>query len=110
MTPPTCFYCEQPYSDPRGCEYVDDDPRPVAYGSETEGFADLRGWSSAALLSESDRCGDCGVERGELHHIACLAAECATCHHQFGLCAGVECDDVWRWSSGETHPARRPAA
>jgi len=26
--PPSCTYCERPYGDPRGCEYLDRDERP----------------------------------------------------------------------------------
>ena len=109
MSVPTCPYCARTFDDRRGCDFVDDDPRPLPYGSETEGYADLRGWTVADLTA-ADECADCGAPKGTDHHVECLRSECAACHHQFGLCGGTECDEVWRWSTGLEHPERRPAA
>lgn len=99
MTAPNCSYCERPLSDVRGCDYLDDDPRPLPFGDETEAYAGLRGLT-ARTLNPGPACIDCGVPRGALHHVACLKAECAKCHHQFGLCGGESCEDVWDWSTG----------
>lgn len=104
-----CPYCERPYSDARGCDYLDSDPTPLPFGEETAAFADLRGMT-LETLNPGHACADCEVMRGKLHHADCLKSECRACHHQFGFCGGRDCDEVWKWSTGETHPERRPAA
>ena len=81
MTAPVyaCDYCERPYSDPRGCEYLDDDPRPMRYGSECH------------PLSTGPTCRDCAAPKGTEHHAYCLATECADCHRQFH--PGMTCEE-----------------
>lgn len=105
MTTPTCSYCERPLSDPRGCEGADhDEPMPVPYGAESEAFASLWfvGGDALGRLLESDTCPDCGSPKGALHHVGCMHAECATCHGQFILCCGVDCDSARAWATGGT--------
>jgi hypothetical protein len=99
MSVPTCPYCERAFG-PTGCEYLDDDPRPLPYGDETDAYADLRGLT-AAQLTAAPTCWDCGVARGKLHHPDCLKSECGRCHGQFGLCGGVDCEEGRRWRIGE---------
>ena len=76
---PTCTYCERPFADARGCEYLEGDPAPVTYGHEQH------------PLSTSDRCRDCGAPIGTMHHVACLCSECAACHRQFH--PGLTCEE-----------------
>lgn len=101
MTEPTCPYCGRPLDDPRGCEYLDDDARPVTFGDESESFAGLFGLTPATL-NAGPACSDCATPRGKAHHTECLRSECPKCHHQFGLCAGVDCEAVWQWATGGT--------
>ncbi len=82
MTVPTCEFCDKPFADAAGCEYPEGYPRPVTYGSEKH------------PLSRSERCRECAVPRGRLHHLACLCSECEACGGQFGLCRGIECEEV----------------
>lgn len=104
MPTPTCPYCERAYSDRRGCEYLDSDPRPLPYGDETDAYAALRGLT-ARSMTQTPTCSDCAAPKGTLHHSTCLKAECSACHHQFGLCGGTDCDEVWQWSTGGSRPA-----
>ena len=73
---PTCEYCTRPYADPRGCEYLDDDTKPVKYGEELD------------PLSTTPTCRDCAAPLGTEHHVACTKAECPTCHGQWFGCFG----------------------
>lgn len=70
MSEPTCLYCERPYADPRGCEWLEGDPKPPTYGSECH------------PLSTGPTCYDCGTPREREHHAYCLATECTACHRQ----------------------------
>lgn len=105
MTAPACTYCSRPFTDLRGCDF-DEDPAPVLFGSESDAFADLFG-ANPAELNPGPECSDCGTPRGKAHHAECLKSECPSCHHQFGLCGSVDCDEVWAWSTGRggTHAA-----
>ena len=71
MTPPTCPYCNRPFSDPRGCDYLDGDERPMTYGTEQY------------PLSAEDTCRDCAASKGSEHHVECLCTECRACHRQW---------------------------
>lgn len=68
---PFCPYCERPYSDKRGCEYLDDDERPVRYGDEVHPF------------SVGPTCRDCATPQGKEHHVGCACTECPSCHNQW---------------------------
>ena len=76
----TCTYCERHFSDPRGCDYVDGDAKPMRYGSECH------------PLSLGPACYDCGAPKDTEHHAYCLATECPeSCHRQFH--PGMDCDE-----------------
>jgi len=77
--PPSCTYCERPYGDPRGCEYLDRDERPLTYGSELH------------PISAGPTCRDCGTPKGAAHHAYCLCTECPDCHRQFH--PGITCQE-----------------
>ena len=51
------------------------------------------GEEEGAPTEEGDRCGDCGVASGGIHHPDCDIQECPICHGQVGLC-GHEFDEV----------------
>lgn len=75
---PTCDYCTRSFTDPRGCEYLDADERPVVYGAELH------------PASESEVCRDCGAPKGTYHHVECLCTECPGCHRQWH--PGLTCE------------------
>ena len=100
MSAPICDHCGAEYTDPRGCDYADGDPKPVTFGDESEAFADLFG-RTPATFNVGPTCSDCGCARGTPHHPECLRSECPSCHGQFGLCAGVDCVALRAWSTGQ---------
>ena len=51
-------------------------------------------------LSTGDRCRDCGVVKGGVHHPGCIVAECNECAQQFVLCDGTDCDEVYAITTG----------
>lgn len=75
---PTCIYCRRAFTDPRGCEWDDGDPKPPTYGTECH------------PLSIAPDCYDCGAPKGTEHHAYCLAVECTACHRQWH--PGMTCE------------------
>ena len=51
-------------------------------------------------LSSTDRCRDCGTTKGGIHRVGCLMAECLECDQQYGLCGGIDCDEVYAITTG----------
>jgi hypothetical protein len=86
VTPPTCTYCERPFSSPNGCDYLADDEKPLTYGSELH------------PLSEGATCRDCGTPKGREHHVECLCTECPTCHRQWH--PGMSCREDAELTTG----------
>ena len=86
---PTCLYCERPYSDPRGCDWMDGDPKPPTYGTECH------------PLAVAPRCHDCGSPKGTEHHAYCFATECTDCHRQWH--AGMTCEEDAKLTMPLTH-------
>lgn len=86
MTVPTCLYCERPFSDPRGCDWMPGDPKPPTYGTECH------------PLSFADTCSDCGSPKGTEHHAYCLDTECLECHRQWH--AGITCHENAKLTTG----------
>lgn len=68
---PRYDYCGRRYTDKRGCEFLDEDERPVPYGSEVH------------PVSTGPTCRDCSTPKGREHHATCLCTECADCHRQW---------------------------
>lgn len=75
----TCTYCLRPFSDPRGCDWQDGDPKPTTYGSECH------------PLTIGPTCRDCSAPKGRDHHAYCLQTECTACHRQFH--PGLTCEE-----------------
>jgi hypothetical protein len=57
----------------------------IRYGDEV----DARDWV-AARARQGMSCGDCGVQRGELHLVGCDLEQCPRCH---GQAIGCACED-----------------
>jgi len=58
----------------------------VRFGSEAQ-WSDPQ-WKALGI-EQGDRCGDCGVSVGGLHHLDCDMEECPKCKGQLIECCGM---------------------
>lgn len=83
-----CYLCKQEMTDPRctGCLdgmmilFSDCVARPIRYGKET------RKWEP------QERCPDCGVSLGRVHHPGCDMEQCPKCQGQLISCGCLDKD------------------
>jgi hypothetical protein len=78
-----CGYCNKDMSEVSSCREVaitinKEIYKPVPYGQETR------------INWESERCHDCSIKRGGLHHPGCDVEECPVCHGQLISCGCID--------------------
>ena len=58
--------------------------------------------SEPASAGRAERCGDCGVARGGLHHLGCDVQRCPVCSGQLASCAcEFDEDELWEGDTAE---------
>lgn len=83
-----CTFCELEMTSARSC-VIDG----IIIDGERFALAPYRGPSGRRVAGSADRCGDCGVARGGLHHPGCDLQRCPRCRDQLISCACVHGPD-----------------
>ncbi len=75
----TCIDCKQDMKTSTGCTIDELNLDGVTYARKPFGY-------EPSWPTKASRCGDCGCERGEHHHLGCDAARCPKCEWQLFSC------------------------